>query len=381
MRVHLLVKGSNVALSLGLGLALSLAVVGCSFSPNPASGVATGSGNPGTSTGVGTGNPFGGSSGTATGAGTGAANSGGNVNPDSATCGGQNYNAQNVPPDLLIILDKSGSMDQQADGMACPGMGAACPTQKWPAMVAGLNQVVMATQAMVNWGLKYFPSAGGCGVNAGVEVGVAPNNSVAIMGSLGMNNPNGNTPTRAAVTAGAAYLMGLADANPKYILLATDGLPNCPAMGGGNGTADDGPATAAIMASAAAGIPVFVVGVGTIAGALTTLNGFAVAGGRPRAGDPKYYQVDSTADLVSVLTMLTGQIASCTFGLNSVPPVPGNIAVYGDGVRIPESPTDGWSYGTGMRSIVLNGPTCDKVKAKQIVNVTTYFGCPGEVIK
>jgi hypothetical protein len=376
MRVNLLLTGRIVGLALGALALGGLVVTSCSFNPGPPGSGATPTGTTGTNpTGQSTGNPFGGSSGSM----AGTANVGGNVNPDGPNCGGQMYNAQNVPPEVLIVLDKSGSMNQQADGMNCPGMGMPCPTQKWPAMVAGLNQVVMSTQAMVHWGLKYFPTNGGCAVNQGAEVPVMLNNAAAVMGNLAMNNPNGNTPTRAAVTNAATYLMGLATSNPKFILLATDGLPNCP-MNGSNGDPDDGPATTAIMASATAGIPVFVVGIGTIPGALNTLNGFANAGGRPRAGDPKYYQVDSTADLVAALGQIQGMIASCTFGLASVPPVPNNVGVYGDGTRIPMSATDGWTYGTGMRSIVLNGPTCEKVMNKTITNVTTFFGCPGEVI-
>jgi hypothetical protein len=281
---------------------------------------------------------------------------------------------------VLIILDKSGSMGQQADGTDCPGGGMACPTQKWPNMTTAINMVVGATQMDVNWGLKYFPNNNACAVNPGAAVMPAPNSAAMIMTSLGMTNPGGRTPTATAVSTGVTYLMGLMDPNPKFILLATDGLPNCMAGNAQTDASDAAGAEAAVAAAATAGIPVFVVGIGNVAEAVTTLNNMATNGGKARAGDPKYYPVENTADLVSVLTTISAQIATCTFVLNSVPPVPNNIGVYGDGTKIPQSPTDGWSYGTGMRSIILNGPTCDKVKNMQIKNVTTYFGCPGEVI-
>ena len=46
--------------------------------------------------------------------------------------------------------------------------------------------------------------------------------------AIGNTKPGGNTPTRDAVSTGAAYLKGVADTNPKY--LPPDGrLRNCPA--------------------------------------------------------------------------------------------------------------------------------------------------------
>lgn len=382
MRADLQFTGRILGLALGALAFGGLVVASCSFDPGPAG---SGLGATGTSTGspsgtsTGSGNPFGGSSGST----TGASGNGGSVNPDGRTCGGAKYNAQNVPPDLLIVLDKSGSMNEQADGTACPGMGAACPTQKWPAMVMGLNTVVGTSADKINWGLSYFPSSGGgssCTTAAMPAVAIAPNNAGPIMTSLGASQPNGRTPTREAINKAVTYLQGLTDPNPKFILLATDGAPNCMPGAGSTTESDAAGAIAAVGMANTMGIPVFVVGIGNVTEFVQTLNDMATAGGRPAAGDPKYYPVSSSAQLVEVLTTIGSQIATCTFTLGAVPPVPNNIGVYGDGVKIPPSATDGWTYGTGMRSVILNGPTCDKVKAGTIKDVQTYFGCPGEVI-
>jgi hypothetical protein len=380
MRADLLFTGRILGLALGAIAFGGVLAASCSFSPGDPTGLGPSGSGTGTSTGTstGSGNPFGGSSGSM----TGTSGNGGSVNPDGATCGGQKYNAQNVPPDLLIVLDKSGSMNEQADGNACPGMGMPCPTQKWPQMVMGLNQVVMTSADKINWGLSYFPSSGGgnsCTTVAMAAVPIAPNNAGPIMTSLGNNNPNGRTPTREAVNKAVTYLQGLTDPNPKFILLATDGAPNC-APGMSDTASDAVGAVQAVTTAAMMGIPVFVVGIGDVAEFVQTLNDMAVAGGRPAAGATKYYPVSSAAELVTVLTTIGSQIATCTFTLGAVPPVPNNIAVYGDGTKIPQSGTDGWSYGTGMRSIILNGATCEKVKSMQIKDVQTYFGCPGEII-
>jgi hypothetical protein len=300
---------------------------------------------------------------------------------------------QTVPADLLIILDKSGSMSNQFTDVACP-RGMTCVT-KWPSMTTALDMVVMNTQAQINWGLKYFSNNGTCGAAGPAEIPPAPNNATAIATSIGMTNPGGNTPTRFAVQAGAAYLMSLTDPNPKYILLATDGEPNCcttaggatcpPRMGGGGGggnaLADDANAIAAVAAaySNGAGIPVFVVGVGTVGTAVATLNSMATAGGKAQAPDAMgrvYFPADDPAGLETALASISGQITSCTFALNRVPPVPSNIAVLGDGKAIPRDPVNGWSYGPGMMSVVVNGSTCDRVKAGAIQVVEAIFGCP-----
>ena len=57
--------------------------------------------------------------------------------------------------------------------------------------------------------------------------------------------------------------------------------------------------------------------------------------------------------------------------------MPNNVAVLGDGKAIPQDPVNGWSYGPGMMSIVLNGTTCYQLKAGTIGQVQAIFGCLG----
>jgi hypothetical protein len=315
-------------------------------------------------------------------------------NPD-ASCGQKTYPTTTVPGDLLLILDKSGSMANQFNDTAC-GRGMTCVT-KWPSMTTALTTVVMNTQAMVNWGLKYFSNDGVCGAAGPAEIPPAPNNAPAIAASIGMTAPGGNTPTRFAIEAGAAYLGTLTDPNPKYILLATDGEPNCcttaggatcPQMGrggGGNATPDDANAIAAIAATYnnGAGVPVFVVGVGNLGTAVTTLNNMATAGGKAQPADAMgriYFPADDPAALEAALGKIAGQVQSCTFALGSAPPDPTNIAVTGDNKIIPKDPVNGWSYGPGMMSVILNGTSCEAVKAGTIQQVQTIFGCPNMII-
>jgi hypothetical protein len=136
------------------------------------------------------------------------------------------------------------------------------------------------------------------------------------------------------------------------------------------------------MAVAAMGIPTYVVGVGDVTGAQTTLTNMAIAGGVPQAAAPRYYPVASTADLVSVLTQIGMQISSCTFSLGGVPPDPSNIAVLAGGKQVPKDTThtQGWDYTAGMSSVQLYGSYCTNVMNMTTTDVQTIFGCPGQVI-
>jgi hypothetical protein len=383
-----ILRNALVALALGGAIALS-----CTFSPGPAG--STGSSSTGSptggllggagSTGSGTGTGIGASSGTGTGTGT-----GGSTKPppsaDGPNCGLQQYGLQNVPPDLLIIQDKSGSMADDESDNPCGGRNApAMCVSKWTDITTGINMVVAQTDTTIRWGLKFFANDNGCGVNAGAAVPIGPGSGPAIAAAIMATRPGGSTPTAAAVTSGATYLMGLTDPNPKYILLATDGEPNCGAMAAKTSDDDSTGAEAAVMMAAMAGIPVFVVGVGNVASAVMTLDQLAVNGGRPQATEPRYYPVASTADLVAVLKTIGGQITSCTFSLGKAPPDPANIAVNainaaGTSTRLTQSMTNGWAYGAGMTSIELFGAACDNVKSKATTDVQAIFGCPGMVI-
>src|ERR1022692_3455504 len=208
-----------------LQVLLLLSLVGCSFSPGNAGAPAVPAGSGGGSGNTGAGAGTGAGTGNATGTGliggdiTGAAGAGG-----AMSCGQMNVGIMPLPPDILIIEDRSGSMDNDQNDKACNngGCGAA---SKWALVTAAINQVV-STDTSVNWGLKFFADADNqCGVNQGVSVGVAAGNSAAIATAIaGSTKANGGvnngsyTPTRAAVNAGAAYLATLTDQNQKYLL-------------------------------------------------------------------------------------------------------------------------------------------------------------------
>src|SRR5262249_17921387 len=84
------------------------------------------------------------------GAGGGAGGAGGSGGPagrdggaDAPVCGEQTFMLERVPPKVLIVLDRSGSM----------GWPATTGT-RWSNVTAAINTVVMSLQAVIEWGIS-----------------------------------------------------------------------------------------------------------------------------------------------------------------------------------------------------------------------------------
>jgi hypothetical protein len=194
------------------------------------------------------------------------------------------------------------------------------------------------------------------------------------------------TPTAAVVNNALAYLQSLTDPNPKFILLATDGEPNCGQGGNLFGTDTTG-ATRAITAASNGGIPTFVIGIGDVSSATSVLNAMAVAGGKPQTGaTTQYYAVTDTASLQAALTTIVGQATSCTISLANTPSGQWSIAITatdntGTTVLVPASATDGWAYtDKNKTSITLVGSYCDGLKSGTYTDFNFVYTCAGQPI-
>lgn len=293
-------------------------------------------------------------------------------------CGNSASTLAQEPADLLLLLDRSGSMTNSiSDDEPCDAGHGAC-AERWATMVQAVRTVLSTAPASIHWGLKLFSTPGakggvggtpaGCVVESGAEVDVGADNAEILTSRIARTTPNYNTPTRAAIDKAVAYLAAMSDGRTKYVLLATDGQPNCPA-GGGEPTSSDLPATLDAIASARqAGIKVYVVGVGPSTGNLDSM--------AEQGGTGQFYPALSPQALVSALNAIVGKIASCVYTMSATPPDAKSLGVYLDKQLISQSTLDGWTLGSGD-TVVFHGPTCERIKAGAYKAVQVLFGCPG----
>lgn len=293
-------------------------------------------------------------------------------------CGEHRFDLERKPAELLLVLDRSGSMQDAPDG-------ASDSTPKWDLVVPAVNQVIMSTDATISWGLKSFPEGEGeeceaSGVTSKIDVALGAMNASAVTGAISMTTPEGNgTPTGDAVLQGLKYLQTLTDDNPKYLLLATDGEPSCPK----DSDKARAHAVESIEMAAAAGVHTFVLGVATTKKSATgVLNDMAIAGGEPQLSDPnplasRFYLANSKEQLVTALQLITGQISGCTFSWDEAPPVPENIAVKVGGMKAPRDAMNGWEYsGDDHLGVEVRGTWCEMIKTTAKNMVEIVFGCP-----
>jgi hypothetical protein len=378
------------------------------------SGNGSGGSSAGTSTGGNGGSvPVGGTAGS--GNGTGMAGEGGG-------CGKTDLAAEPPEVSILVVVDKSSSMTETPSGFT---------DDKWTALGAALSAALDATSDSVAFGLDFYPFGDDRDPMAPVDTCEMPSTSdilipigpsmttvPLIQDALGDYDPAGGTPTAAALARALEYFTngnGASLEGDRYVLLATDGGPNCNAAldcevdtctlnmdgrnCGGQNCCDpaldpQGPAScldeddtvAAVEALADAGIRTFVVGIPGTAAYGSTLDAMAVAGlsENPDA-PPSYYRVDAaggTEGLAEVLTGITrGVIRSCRLQLTSTPTDPdyeGLINVEIDGQDVPQMGDDGWEVdrSTTPPTIVLKGATCEFMQTEGAESVSITYGCP-----
>lgn len=299
---------------------------------------------------------------------------------DAMSCGQQTEPIEVVnlgdPPDLLIVLDRSGSMSSPIPTFP-PDF-----TPKWTIMRDALNQLAGTHENNIRFGLLEFPTNEDCAVDGGtavrvpIDLGQAPE----IAGYFSNRSAGGNTPAQLGLSAALTHYNGIpVNAAGRYVLFATDGEPNCSA---GDAAAET---VAAVTALASAGIKSYVLGFGGGFADDSVLDDSALAGQVPRpGGPPHYYAANSAAELEAVLDQIAGGIIvpSCSYELASAPPDPDNVTVTLNGQVVPRSTahTNGWDYYPDSMTITFFGSYCDAIESGAITEVSFSYGCPGPVV-
>lgn len=280
--------------------------------------------------------------------------------PDAAACTPATFTLRSRPTEIAFVVDRSGSF-----------------RDLWMAVGDAFAAALPALQADVATGLLLYPERD-CDVSPTLHVPLRPRNADAIVAALRATTALGRTPTRLALRAATQSLRARATGAAGYIMLVTDGVPTCPAAGDG-GDRDVAGTVAAASESAAAGVPVFVVGVGVSDAA--ALDAVAVAGGRPTRDTEgrRFYAADSAGlGLLSALRSIQTTVTRCELPVTA-PPDGASLRVEFRGEVIPEDPTqrDGWWWTDPRRAgITLHGAACSRV-AMEVGDLTARVVCPG----
>lgn len=339
---------------------------------------------------------------------SGAGGGGGEGNVD---CGGDAVNAGQVPANLLLVIDRSESMLDTPAGF---------DDDEWTSLNGALQASLEQLPQTASVGLQLFPSPDDpeaenarCGMPGGSDLTVAITGAEqgvpAIAVALDDATPMGSTPTAAALARALDYFSdgpGFALPGNRFVLLATDGGPNCNADlscgadecttnldgdcpqavenccagAAGDGCLDGDSTLAAVESLREAGITTYVVGIPGSADYADLLDELAIAGGAPTPEpSPRYYEVGDSDELAQVLAAITTQLVmTCDFQLDEQPPDKNKVNVFVDGEVVAQEGDDGWEYdeSTDPDSVVLKGATCERIQSDGAESVRFEFGCP-----
>jgi len=284
-------------------------------------------------------------------------------------CQGDVYSAESVPPNVLVVLDRSGSMNSSAGG----GQGT-----KWNIAKGAIATLTEAYDGQIRFGLMLYPGTNQAGNNgqqcgAGVVfIDPALDNADAIVDFLDdAGTTTYGTPTAEALEALVDY-PGLEDAGRQnFVVLITDGQSSC---------GDPVPEVTALAGESPA-IPTFVIGFG---GGVDPdeLDDMADAGGTALSGEHGYYVANDAESLGQALADVAGNVLGCDFALGATPPSLEALGVYFDQVVQPRDPThsDGWDYTAATNTITFYGSRCDALKAGDVGALSFVYGCVGGTI-
>lgn len=297
---------------------------------------------------------------------------------EGASCAQTSAAATLLPLDMLVLLDRSGSM-----------LGA-----KWSGVTSAISTFVNdAASAGMNVGLTYFPR-GNNGLNdcehatyseLAVEIGELPLHTPELTASIRGTSPGGGTPMRPALQGALAEATAYKDANPSHkviVVLATDGDPS--------GCADNTVADTAEIAQRALnynGVQTYVIAVE--GSTLSNLDQIAAAGGTTRA-------FDVTADVTAFSTKMAEIRASALPCELLIPEPPEGatldktrVAVKlapgtSSEMEIPRADNEadcgagpGWYYDDEElpKKIILCPASCATVQAEVQAELNVLFGC------
>jgi len=323
------------------------------------------------------------------------------VGLDGQACAGQTAGTEVAESVLQLLVDTSGSMNQDA-----PGRGS-----KWVQTRGAVLNAIDEMPGDTSVGVVFYPNVPGntampC-FDRQTAVGFARLDAAGqrqqIRQAFGSQDPDGGTPTHDAYAYAVDQLANSSAIGTRFLVLITDGTPTyavgCDISGrqGNDNAVDAGPLVEEAARARARGIRTFVIGSPGSEGARQSLSRMAEAGGTAQGAcshtGPNYCHFDMTQanDLASgldnALTAITGLALSCSYPIPDAPlgtvldPTKVNLLFTSTGGQtelIGQSPngncTEGWQYSDDQTQILLCGSTCETIRASE-GTLDLQFGC------
>jgi hypothetical protein len=327
-----------------------------------------------------------------------------NLGPEGGVCACVDQPLVLDPPTMYFVLDTSGSMSDD---------------HKWRSVQLVVGNLVTDIGPRARFGAAAFPderASSACAAGgevfpptqgdptAGTE-GPTARNLLSVLGAI---PASGGTPTAATLQSLTSHLLGLG--GKTYVILATDGGPNCdaslvcdnsgcePNIEGADGCSATGPncctgstgnslscldaqATIdAVTTLANGGVPVYILGAPGSEPYANLLDELAVAGNTARESSPKYYAVTTattsafTQAMSSIAAKITG---SCTLQLDQVPPEPDLVNVFLSEQVLPSSGPNGWTLSGA--TVTILGSSCTEIMNGDVLDVRVVAGCPTQL--
>jgi len=320
-------------------------------------------------------------------------------------CVGQTAGTEAVPAVLQLVVDTSGSMDQDAPGS---------DETKWSitrdAMLSAIDEMPSSTSV----GVVFYPDVpntddicfdGEADVSIARLDGATSEQRTRIERAFERQSPDGGTPTHDAYRYAYNELAEAELTGARFAVVITDGTPTyslgCVGTGLISDPVDPGPLVTEAAQARTRGVNTFVIGSPGSEGARESLSRMAEAGGTAKPGcshrGPNYCHFDMTesadfaTDLRDALGTISGLTLSCAYDIPAPPSGltldPSRVNVLftprgGQAEVIAQSQTgscnEGWQYSADGRQVLLCGATCDTVKGSD-GSLSLQFGCATQV--
>jgi hypothetical protein len=107
------------------------------------------------------------------------------------------------------------------------------------------------------------------------------------------------------------------------------------------------------------------------------LNNMALAGGRPRIGDTKYYMANNLEELQFAVTEIEQIAIKCNLTLDQAPGQVANLWVLFDGNLVAMDPqrNEGWDYDQTRKQLLFYGSACQRLRSGEVSQIGVKEGC------